>query len=335
MSQAIKLNFMKRADSTSDGPVVFSVMRNEDYFLPHFFRHYRNLGVTEFLIYDDHSDEPALNFLCSQPDCSVLGSVRQFGDTFGLNGTGVPRRLPHLLKEKVPEALFPGRWVLTVDADEFFIIPSRFDNLLQMIEFLENSNQFYCTAPMVDFYGETLYSRNYSINLDPFIANPNFDAGPYYIWDGGLQPFLIAGGVRYKILRMLLQRHPEVAAAVFGSHFPAAAKYWKVPLLKHGAGILRLGDHEISVAPKCDVTGALAHFKFYPGLDGKISNALVERQYYHGSVEYAFLDAAIKHLSEVSLVTWETCRFEGAQSLERAQLIRAPSLLDAMGCDVM
>src|ERR1019366_3431623 len=123
-----------------------------------------------------------VDFLMTQPDCAVLRSDHKFGDSFGQDN--VKRRLPAVLKERVPEAVLPGRWVLTVDADEFLVLPSGCPSLVEFIALLERIEQPYATAPMVDFYGETLDHRNYARSRDPFAGNPYFDVGPYYQWMG-------------------------------------------------------------------------------------------------------------------------------------------------------
>jgi hypothetical protein len=324
MVENLELQCIKQASVSNTGPVLFSIIKNEDYFLPFFFNHYRRIGISNFLIYDDHSDEPTLDFLHAQADCTIVGSQARFGDDFGVDNFGVQRRLASFLKEILPDTLLSGRWVLTADADEFLILPSGLADLAQLIGSLERMGQPYLTAPMVDFYGETLDHRNYRRDLSPFLGNPYFDVGPYYFWKDRISPYRLGGGVRFKLLRMLCAKHPDEIAAIYGDHAPAPAAVWKAPLLKHGAGVTRISDHELSVAPQSEVTAALAHFKFYPGLDAKIDDALKVAQYYNRSMEYAFLKAATQLMGGESLITWETRRFEGPSSLERSGLLRGP-----------
>jgi hypothetical protein len=318
----ITLNIVKPVAVTPSGPAVFSIVKDENYFLPFFFDHYRKLGVELFLIYDDRSGPETVNYLMEQADCAVLRSDGAFGDRFGEDEFGTPRRLPQILKERVPDTFLPGHWVLTADADEFLVLPSGCANLPEFIGSLERIGQLYATAPMIDFYGETLDHRSYPRNLDPFAGNPYFEVGPYYYWTGSIWPFRLGGGIRLRLLRMLCEQHVDRVAGIFGGPLPSLGKTWKVPLLKHGCGIARRGDHEISVAPRAsDLSTALAHFKFYPDLDAKIDGALRERQYFAGSVEYSFLKAAIDLFGRDSLAGPETRRFEGPQSLERAGLL--------------
>jgi hypothetical protein len=321
----LTLNIVKPLAATPAGPAVFAIVKDENYFLPFFFDYYRTLGVELFLIYDDRSGPATVDYLVRQADCAILQSDSAFGDTFGEDEFGNPRRLPQVLKERVPETFLSGRWVLTVDADEFLVLPTGCSGLPAFIGSLERVGQRYATAPMVDLYGETLDQRNYPRNLEPFAGNPYFDVGPYYYWTGSVFPFRLSGGVRLRLLRMLCEQHVDRVADIFGATMPPLGKSWKVPLLKHGHGVVRRGDHEINLPPRAtDLSPALAHFKFYPDLDAKIDNALREKQYYGGSVEYSFLKAAIELFGGETLIGPETRRFEGPESLERAGLLIAP-----------
>lgn len=322
MSQTLDLRIVKKAPTR--GAALFAIVRNEDYFLPFFFDHYRSIGIETFLIYDDRSDASTKAFLGAQADCTIIEADYRFGDDFGEGMHGVRRRLPMVLKESVPMWAYPGRWVLTVDADEFLILPPGFADMEQLIGRLEAMGQPYLTAAMIDFHGPTLNHRNYDRSLGPFAANPFFDAGPYFEWGEGISPTPLFRGVRYRLQMMLHERHPEEVVRIYADNF-YLAKNWKIPLLKNDAGILRIGDHEISVAPAHALTGALAHFKFYPDLDAKIDAALSEGQYFNRSQEYDFLSAATRLLGDIPLVGPETCTFDGPRSLEQAGLIIGPA----------
>src|SRR5579862_5245369 len=109
MPDDLTLRIVKAVPATPAGPAVFAIVRDEDYFLPFFFEHYRRLGVELFVIYDDRSGPASVEFLMTQPDCAVLRSDHAFGDTFGKDVFGAERRLPMVLKERAPEAVLAGR----------------------------------------------------------------------------------------------------------------------------------------------------------------------------------------------------------------------------------
>lgn len=314
---AISLRMVKPAASTR-GLAVFSIMRDEDYFLPFFFDHYRALGVELFVIYDDRSGEATKSFLHAQADCMVLTSDLPFGHTFNEAERYGDRRLPTALRESAPAVLFSNRWVLTVDADEFLVLPPGFSDLHQVTGRLDRMGLPYLTAPMVDFYGETLAARAYPRQRSPFAANPYFDAGPYYRWEGTLRPTRLRAGIRWRLIDAL-RRIPEGRAALASA--PEPPWDWKAPLLKTGAGVERCGDHELSVAPEIPFSAALAHFKFYPDLDAKMAQALSEAQYAGGSAYYRVLATALRLLGDQSLRAPVTRTFAGADSLQAAGLI--------------
>lgn len=325
MPERFDIQIVKQAASLSrQGLALFAIVRNENYFLPFFFSHYRAIGVETFLIYDDYSDDGTLDYLNAQPDCTIVRSNKKFADPFGfLGGSNIERRFVHVLKERLPEEIFPKQWVLTADADEFLVLPSGFADLQSLIRCLDNNNRLYAAASMVDFYGENLDRRNYDRSLNPFAGNPYFDAGPYYQWTGSLSPTQLLAGIRSRLLKMLVEKHPDQIRSIYGRYDVGPAKSWKIPLLKQGYGIFRIGDHEISAPPSGDLTVALAHFKFYPDLDSKITLALKERQYFNQSTEYSFLKAATLLLGNEALVGPETRRFTGPAALEEAALVSA------------
>lgn len=320
MAADIEINLLKAAPAAMHAPALFGIVRNESYFLPHFFAHYRTLGVGFFLIYDDHSDDGSLEFLLAQPDCSVITSDRRYGEDFGMDRNGAPRRLGQALKESIPPHTLPNRWVLTADADEFLVLPEGFGDLPAFIRHLEAIGQPYATTPMVDFYGETLNHRNHGRDINPFAANPYFDVGPYYDWSDRLVPQSLVAGLRFRLMFAFHDRHNEAFRQIFPGSITSAAN-WKAPLLKIGSGVDRVGDHTLSIAPSTAVGAALAHFKFYPDLDAKIATALSERQYANASLEYVFLDTAIRLMGDDPLIGPETRRFTGPASLAAANLL--------------
>jgi hypothetical protein len=172
---------------------------------------------------------------------------------------------------------------------------------------------------MVDFYPRTLRERNFDRRLSPFVGSPYFDAGPLYDWFGRVKPKPFASGIRLRLLASLAKHAPQELAAIYGSHPRVPAKTWKVPMIKHGEGIFRLNEHEINRVPDLGFVGTLAHFKFTPGLDGKISMALKTRSYYNASMEYRFLESAIRHFDSQSLVGPLTRVYRGVDSLVEAR----------------
>lgn len=313
-----------RARRTTASSPLFSLVRNEALLLPHFFDHYRGLGIDHFFIYDDRSTDETAAFLRAQPDCTVLTSSHRFGDVCGMTANGVPKRFCSLLRETLPLAFAPRGWAVVVDADEFMILPPGITSVPQMCRLLDSRGQCYATAPMVDFYAETFAASAATAGSAPFDACPYFDAGPLYEWDGSqIVPRHFFRGIRSRLHRFMAATRPRVMNDLYGSPLqPWATKCWKVPLLKNGAGITRRGDHEISVPPTTNCDVALAHFKFLNGVEQKVAAAVADGQYYRQSLEYRFLQAAIAAVGNGSLLGPESRRYTGPESLVQAGLLQ-------------
>lgn len=313
------------------GIQLFAVVGDESYFLPHFLSHYRALGVDRFTLYLDRPTAETLDLLQAQPDVSLLTSDLPFGKPLWRHASGIQYRFHHLLRDRLTDQLFAGRWALTVDADEFVILPERYSTLVEFCAALERCGLVHCSAPMVDFHPECLAGRWFDPTLSPFEGCPWFDPGPYYQWQPpALVPRLLHSGVRERITRQLAEVWPEEWQAIVGRNYPyAPPKCWKVPLIRHGHGVSRVCIHEATQTPPADAGVVLAHFKFYPGIDAKLEQALERREYYRGALEYRILSLAFRRLADVDLLCERSQRWQGPRSLEAAGLL--PVGLDAIG----
>lgn len=315
------IKIAKEAIEKSDGVTVFLIVKNEEYILPHFFKHYESMGVGNFIIYDDKSTDRTLEILRARKDCTILTSDNNYGDHCGLNNDGVPNRFGTLIKDIFPKKMVPDGWVLTVDADELLVLPKGFDNINSLTQSLEDIKQFYLAAPMVDFYPATLNERNFDPEINPFKGALYFDRGPLFDWSEEKEkPKQLFKGVRYRLREMLDKAHSSEVSKIYGNKYSGFARTWKVPLLKNGMGINYISNHEINCKPNLDLMGTIAHFKFCPNLDSKIQYALESAAYYNGSIEYKFLDAAIKLLGHIPLLSEESVKYENVDSFVSAGL---------------
>jgi hypothetical protein len=74
--------------------------------------------------------------------------------------------------------------------------------------------------------------------------------------------------------------------------------------------------------PPFDVEVALLHFKFGPDLDGKVRQALRSGSHCLQSMEYRFLDAALRLLEHEDLRGPGTRRLDEPGALQRAGHVR-------------
>lgn len=309
-------------------PTLFSIVRNEIALLPEFFRHYRNLGINQFIFYDDHSNDGTLEYVLDQENTSVLTSDTNFGEVVGLYNNGTDMRFVHWLKANIPVKFVPEGWVLTVDADEFLVLPLEFSSLPQCIRLLNSQGTTHLTASMVELYPEKLIQRNSPVGNSEISQATYFDRGPYHQYeDGRYEPAIkIERGIISRLLLQLKSEYPELVGEILSEYGVGlnAPKSWKVPLINNGAGARHLHDHAIYEVPNLDISGALLHYKFTSNLDEKIAWALNSKGYYRSSVQYVLLKEIIEKFENINLVSEESRIYAGIDSLYEADVISRP-----------
>ena len=304
-----------RQPETRGKVAVFGIVRNERYLLPHFLEHYRRLGVRDFWLHDDMSDDGTFEYLLAQPDCGVTRSNLRFGDMFDDKVFG------HRVKTIIPRKLLMGRWVATLDADEFMLLPPGFDTLAQLAGAMERNGLAVARALMMDFFPETLRSlRTAPMEASPFELNPYFDPWKVLVWPDqmpNVTKISVTDGVRPRMLKELLRR------GAFGENMKGYryANLNKSPLAFWSADMHSLGAHRMSVLPSDKLQLVLAHFKFYPGHEARTEEAVREGVHWNGASEYHLLQAANELLMDWPLQGPVTQRFTGKDMLVKAGLL--------------
>lgn len=321
---ATGIQLHKLSSSMAEGVPLFSMMRNEKYFLPHFLAHYRSIGVRSFFIFADRCDDEFIAMLEASDDVTILMSrERKFDDQIPLGSSEKPVKWALYLKEFFSNHLLLGSWHLVVDADEFLILPPPATNIDQYVRFLEARGMNYSFAPMVDFYPGRLRERSYDAGLSPFQGCPYFDAGPYHRLDPhgrGIQ--FLRGGVRQRLIWFMRKNAlDKVSQSGLTADDLRMPTNYKLPLLKATPTLKRRGHHWISRCDSIAHSSAIAHFKFYPELNQKISMAVLEKQYHLGSVEYKVLKLALELLEDVDIVFEGSVRYTKPADMVNAHVM--------------
>ena len=158
-------------DFGADEIVAVGKLRNEMLRLPDFLRHHRRLGVGRFLAIDDRSDDGTRAFLLDQPDVHVFEIREPFAES-----SGGARWTSAVLDQ-----FAPGRWALTLDADELFVYPGCEDfDLRWLCRYLESTGADCMTAEMVDMYPRWLGGpERYQAGESLVAFSPYFDSDTY------------------------------------------------------------------------------------------------------------------------------------------------------------
>lgn len=311
----MEFRILKKSSSFNEKIAIFSLIKNEIYLLPHFLDYYRKMGIKNFCFFDDNSSDGTLEYLFKENDCTIIQSPTKFGEVVGMQKNGIPLRFCTFLKINVAEFFLPHQWTLIVDLDEFLVLPRGYLDIHQLIFRLEEKKQYYLPAPMVTFYPEYLSRRHYSAALNPFLVCLFFDKGPYYInWELGIHPQKLPMGIELRLYEKLVKKNSDL------SKYRYIARNYKIPIVRHGKDVKRLCDHSINLKPSLNIMGTLAHFKFTPNIDEKVSRAIESKAYHNNSVNYLFYKHALEHLSDESLLSPVSVKFTGVESLEKSHL---------------
>lgn len=291
------LREVKKANVDCSVPII-SIVKNEIFFLPAFFEHYRGLGAKHFVILDDRSDDGTTEYLMSQDDCTVVNSDLTYGQY--IDG----KKADVLWRTELPQKYCHGRWGVLVDADEFLELPPGFEQLEAFTHILDGKNIDTVGAVMVDFYPDKaidLQQREAPRSKSDLLTRyPYFDDCHYGSWIDGCNEFRRAyGGVRQRLMQEhQIALYGQKRASAFRAIKSGVRKLigtekqksfcalYKVPLIRWDESCFHINSHKTNRAPADGIQLPLMHFKFTGSLLQKIDFAIESGGYDRQSSDY-------------------------------------------------
>ena len=265
-----------RTSAIQAGDVLaFSCMRNEITRLPYFLSHYRSLGVRQFLIIDNDSNDGTSEYLRDQPDVSLWKTAQSYrAARFGVDW---------LMWLQIKFA--HGHWCLTVDADEILIYPEwDTKNIEALTQQLDTAGVRSFGALLLDMYPKgPLDSVSYTPGQDPFETLSWFDGDNF---TRKLQPKLqnwwIQGGARARFF--------------FSDASERAPTVNKIPLVKWNRRYAYVSSSH-SMLPRnlnqvfdgskgSRASGVLLHSKFLPEIIEKSREEKQRKEHFSNSSIY-------------------------------------------------
>jgi len=267
-------------------------MRNNHLLLPSFLAHYRRLGVTRFLVVDDHSTDGTCDVLLSQPDVDLFRPSLSYAQA--LRGK--------LWREAVVRCYGRHRWYVNVDADEYLVYDQyQSRSLREVIARMRMLGIDRLAAPMIDLYPTgTIESAQFADLADrmPWEAVPLFDADGYS-FEFGRRSMRIRGGVvrrafaaDIELVKFPIINWDTMTVLARSIHYPLP--YWR------------------NFGP---IGGALLHFRFVTGFACRAAEAVATGQYAGQSKFYKDVLKSDFDLSNASLRGRCSVRFEGDRQL--------------------
>lgn len=296
---------MKRLDNRpltreDDGPRLITVVRNEMLRLPYFFKYYRSLGVTEFLVVDNASDDGTSDFLLSQPDTSVWVT-----------------RETYTRQEAWVDALLRrhGRcgWSVIVDVDEMLVWPGQESfSLRALLDGFDSQGFDAMHALLLDMYpAGALKDAAYRAG-DPFLSAASwFDPASHKVIDYPYRncetvwPKRYMGGMRER---------------VFGLKDVCLSKF---PLVRFHRGMfVRQGTHAVEGARIADVRGCLLHFKYLGDFAPRVQYEAVRGEHWNGAIQYKAYARVVGNDPDFSLHGSCSVAYEGPEQIIRLGLMK-------------
>lgn len=289
--------------------LLFATMRNEILRLPRFLAHYRRLGVGHFLIVSNDSIDGTDAYLSAESDVSLWQTRKSYkAARFGMDWLTWLQRI-----------YAPGKWILTVDADELLIYSEHETrNLECLTDWLDQKGARSFAAMLLDLYPKgSPDDFEYSADQDPTLVLNWFDATGYRQERRGRhQSITVLGGMR--------ARH------FFPNAQDKAPTLSKVPLVKWHKSFAYLSSTHVALPPYLNMclenddpgmpSGLLLHTKFLPGIGAR---AKIDKdrgqQYTKWKAHDAYYDALVQ---APDVWNEKSIRYEGWQQMLNLNLMR-------------
>lgn len=283
-------------EKPNDRVLLFSTMRNELARLPHFFEHYRSLGIGHFLIVDNGSDDGTRAYLEQQPDVSLWSADGSYREArFGADW------LAWLLTK-----YGHGHWCLTVDADEILIYADWQNRPIQTVaKELEARGGAAMGALMVDLYPKGPLADQ-KLTPNPLDVLCWFDGQPHRtLRQTPMNNLWVQGGVRDRVF--------------FSSHPERAPTLNKLPLVKWNRRYAYVNSTHAILPRRLNsaydgpgdtrICGVLLHTKFMPNIIEKSQEELSRRQHFSDPGKYG--DYYELMVENPNLWSTESMRYSG------------------------
>lgn len=249
-----------RQPTAKDGNDVtlLSVVRNGVPWLEHFLEHHRRLGVRQFVIVDNGSEDNTVAMLRNEPDVTLLHTTVPY------------HAYENTMKRYLARQFAAGRWCLLVDVDELFDWPLRGGRKIEdLIGYLEQRGYNAVICQLLDMWAPEGLAPARGPQ-PPQVASTHYTfAGlskePYPFWETNegvrLGLNMHWGGLR----KVLFGTNNGLTKVSLFKVTPKIEPFW--------------GWHHVRHAKIADLTCVLYHYPFTEGFGEKVKEAVATRRY--------------------------------------------------------
>ncbi len=297
--------FSNKIVHNDDEVVIYCCARDESLRLPYFIEYHRGIGVNKFIFVDNGSTDGSLEFLKQQSDCCVFTT----DDSYNESGCGIDW-INHL----VPQFSL-GKWVLVLDVDELFALPSGLSHISQLIEQLEDEGASAYRTLMLDMYSDKAVADTLYAAGDDFLTScAYFDDGRSYqvASEGVYHGLFIKGGPRQR----------------FFAEKNESPFIGKIPLIKWGLQtFLKSSTHFVCGAKASSGSGVIFHFKFFFDCIKKVEIEVERKEHWNDAIEYQRYLRVFERNKNLTLYSPELShKFSSMAQLEELGFIKPISI---------
>jgi len=284
-------------------PVVICVVRNERHRFTDFLRHYRTLGIRQFVFVDNGSTDDGRQFLAEQPDVDMWSTTELFS-----------AEAKHSWINKLVDIYGRHRWYALADADEHLVYAeSDHQPLADFAAKLSSAGLRQCRGMLVDMYAPGAASASFRHDNETMLdAFPLFDRTGYYELK----------------LKDLTSMHGGPRARAFANVTPTfRPELTKYPLFWPGSDGCVLTPHFNWPRAQGDEDNCrlgILHFKFDAANMLRHSTLIGEGRYWREGFEYKVYRAGFKINPSLSLKSPISSEYKSPKSLVDAGLIAGP-----------
>ncbi|MEM7619912.1 MAG: glycosyltransferase family 2 protein [Pseudomonadota bacterium] len=243
--------------SEQDIPLIV-VARDSEARFPDFLRHYREMGITRFIVIDNNSKDKSVGCLNTQKDVDIW--------LWKQNYTALKQCA---IQQHIVEQYGLLRWYLVVDIDEYFVYSGmEYYKLKNFIYALQRVGEQQVSAPMVDMFStRPITSEDMSSSLPLDKLCDHFDVKGY--------------SYQHNIMRNIIDIRggPRVRLFETNGQIPPPPLLSKTPFFYANPNIYFVNSHFLAPNPQPLLwsRAALLHFKFLADAEQAIDLAINEK----------------------------------------------------------
>ena len=279
-------------------PIVICVVKNDIIKIKEFYKHYRKMGIKNFVILDNNSDDGTFEWLSTQKDTNLFRTDVKY----------TTNRRQAWINKLISYYGF-DRWYIIVDSDELLVYEEMESKTLEdLISFAEKNKYKRIRTITLDMYSEKSFNDddNNENYLEKYIY---FDSDNYnQVFHHAFK--CINGGMRVRMFKGTNEK--------FG---PYLTKY---PLIYFERGDIQYNSHySYPFYKNFDVPcwGALLHYKFLKSDMNKYIEIANSSAFYGGSYEYKQYIKIYKENPDMKYIYENSNKYINSASLEKIKEI--------------